>query len=586
MIGCAAGCGEEDGTAASSDVPTPQPVPTGSSTVNCPFSVAATDIAPGAAAAAVCDSSSYDLHPNLPYAAGPSHLLDLYLPRASAKPLPVVVWVHGGGWRSGSKEDVQQALRLVCRGFALASIDYRLTGEAIFAAQIHDVKAAVRFLRASAATYGLDAARIAIFGSSAGGHLAALAATSTGVADLEDLALGNASQSSGVQALVDWYGPTQVSGMDAQLLAQSCATGSATHGRSDSPESMLLGCTVSDAACADQVRRANPATYVSAGDPPQLILHGTLDCTVPAAQSDLLHEAAANAQVCTTRQRVLGAGHGGSAWSSAETQNAVAEFLTTALQQGAAPSAAEVNCAALVETGDRLGPNGSTWSYRGTHGGVEYVLDGVLFGQAGAGPFPAVVVSHGRGGQPGGYTRQVARQMSGWGMVAIGTRYTHAADGTDTDNLPQGEFGASTANVLRAQKTRDLLGCVGNVDMNRVAAHGHSMGAFLTGQLLGTYPDGYRAASHTAGGVGSSAYATKEPAARNIRTPYQLHHGDADRTVDISLDQTLDRILTEAGAAHEFRIYAGFDHEPMALDATMFQRVQAWYRLHGVLPAN
>jgi predicted esterase len=109
------------------------------------------------------------------------------------------------------------------------------------------------------------------------------------------------------------------------------------------------------------------------------------------------------------------------------------------------------------------------------------------------------------------------------------------------------------------------------------------MGAFLTGQLLGTHPAEFRAASHTAGGVSSGVNATKESAARNIRTPYQLHHGDADRTVDISQDRTLDRILTEDGVPHELRQYPGFSHEAMALDATMFDRVREWYRVHGVL---
>ena len=132
-------------------------------------------------------------------------LLDLYLPEGAPRPLPLVVWIHGGGWRNGAKEQTP-ARRLVERGYAVASINYRLSGEAIFPAQIHDCKAAVRWLRANAAKYGLDAGRVAAWGSSAGGHLVALLGTSGGIMELEG-GLGNADQSSRVQAVVDFFGP-------------------------------------------------------------------------------------------------------------------------------------------------------------------------------------------------------------------------------------------------------------------------------------------------------------------------------------------------------------------------------------------
>jgi dienelactone hydrolase len=111
--------------------------------------------------------------------------------------------------------------------------------------------------------------------------------------------------------------------------------------------------------------------------------------------------------------------------------------------------------------------------------------------------------------------------------------------------LPDGDTGASDANVLRAHKARNLLGCLASVDMQRLAAHGHSMGAFVTGQLLGSYPEAFRAASHSAGGASANGpNATRSAVAASIRTPYQLHHGDADTVVNIALDQELDRILT------------------------------------------
>ncbi|GIH02096.1 hypothetical protein Rhe02_01630 [Rhizocola hellebori] len=173
--------------------------------------------------------------------------------------------------------------------------------------------------------------------------------------------------------------------------------------------------------------------------------------------------------------------------------------------------------------------------------------------------------------------------MRSWGLVAIGTMYTHAPDADDLGNAPDGPDGASTANVQRAVKARALLTRVGGVDLTRLAAHGHSMGAFVTGRLLGAHPGDFRAASHTAGGVSDGPNATKPAAAQQIVTPYQLHHGDIDQVVALALDQRLDTILTGNAVPHELRVYAGFDHQRMAMDPTMLARVRAWYQTHGVL---
>ncbi|HEX5748815.1 MAG TPA: prolyl oligopeptidase family serine peptidase [Archangium sp.] len=518
----------------------------------------------------------------LAYASGSSHLLDLYRPSTGSGPFPTVIWIHGGGWRSGSRLNVEQARRLVCRGYAVASIDYRLSTTAPFPAQIHDVKAAIRFLRANAASHGLDPQRFATFGSSAGGHLAALAATSNGVAELEDLSQGNAGFSSAVQAVIDWYGPTDFARMDAQLLAQGCSAGSASHSQPDSAESQLLGCTVGTAGCASAVQRANPITYVSASAPPMLILHGSADCVVPAAQSTLLSSSMQQAEGCVLQRRVVGAGHGGTPWLSTPVQDTSAAFLDAVLPPSTAPSTPQADCSKFVLTGNPTSTTGATWTYDSTDQGVRYVLRGILFKPIGTGPFPAVVISHGKGGTARGYSANVAKTMTPWGMVAIGTTYTHAADAAGTE--PAGADGASPENVLRAHKTRDLLSCVGQADFSRVTAHGHSMGAFVTGQLLGTHPADFRAASHTAGGVSDGVNATKRPVAEQIRTPYQLHHGDADTVVHISQDQTLDSILTASGTPHVFHVYPGYTHEQMALDPTMLARVRDWYRQHGVVP--
>jgi dienelactone hydrolase len=249
----------------------------------------------------------------------------------------------------------------------------------------------------------------------------------------------------------------------------------------------------------------------------------------------------------------------------------------------ALPTTPQANCAAFVVSGNPRSSTGATWTYRSTDQGVRYALEGVLFVPNATGPFPAVVISHGKGGTPRGYSATIARTMAGWGLVAIGTMYTHAPDAEDLGNAPDGADGASAANVQRAHKARDLLSCVGGVDFARVAAHGHSMGAFVTGQLLGTYPNDFRAASHTAGGVSDGPNATKRAAAEHIVTPYQLHHGDADQVVALAQDQALDSILANSGTPHELHVYVGYDHQRITFDAAMLSRVRSWYQTHGVL---
>jgi dienelactone hydrolase len=249
-----------------------------------------------------------------------------------------------------------------------------------------------------------------------------------------------------------------------------------------------------------------------------------------------------------------------------------------------AAGSAGIDCSAWSRVGDATTLEGSRWTYQSTDDGVRFQLSGVLFTPPGAGPFPGVVVSHGRGGNAAGYSSSVARIMRDWGLVAIATNYTHAPDDIDATLLPQGAEGASPENVQRAHKTRELLSCLGIVDMDRLAAHGHSMGAFVTGQLLGRHPLDFAAASHTAGGLGATgSNATTADAAAMIITPYQLHHGDADVVVDLGLDQALRDLLEESGVPHELHVYGAYTHSEIALDPLMFERVRAWYQAHGVL---
>ena len=231
--------------------------------------------------------------------------LDLYLPEGTDGPLPLLVWIHGGAWWAGTK-DHPRALRLLSRGYAVASVEYRLSQESVFPAQIHDCKAAIRWLRAHAGEYGLDPARFGAWGGSAGGHLVALLGTSAGVADLEgslgcEEHAGCAEHASAVQAVCDWYGPSD-------LLRMDDVPGSMEHNAPDSPESQLVGAPIQSRP--DLVARVNPITYITADAPPFLLMHGTDDNVVIPNQSEFLHAALVEAGVPSSLIMLGGLGHG------------------------------------------------------------------------------------------------------------------------------------------------------------------------------------------------------------------------------------------------------------------------------------
>jgi len=230
---------------------------------------------------------------------GKPQLLDLYLPEKAEGALPLVIWIHGGAWMSGSKEQCP-AVFLLGKGYAVASINYRLSQVAKWPAQILDCKAAVRWLRAHAKEYKVDPERFGVWGSSAGGHLVALLGTSGDVKELEG-DLGNGGVSSRVQAVCDWFGPTdflEIGKYPSQL----------DHDGANSPESQLLGGPIHDNV--EKAKQANPITYITKDDPPFLIMHGDKDMTVPFNQSELLNEALKKAGVTVTFHPVPGAGHG------------------------------------------------------------------------------------------------------------------------------------------------------------------------------------------------------------------------------------------------------------------------------------
>ncbi|MBN2582230.1 MAG: alpha/beta hydrolase fold domain-containing protein [Planctomycetes bacterium] len=255
-------------------------------------------------------------------------LLDLYVPEDTAKPRPLVVWIHGGGWRTGSKEQCR-ATPLAMQGYVVASINYRLVQDGRWPAQIHDCKAAIRWLRSNADTYGIDPKRIGVWGSSAGGHLAALLGTSGDVKELEGT-LGHLDQSSRVQAVCNWCGPSDLLSMAQQAHKRS----QYDHNAADSPESVLVGGALQE--LKDKARAASPITYVSGDDPPFLIMHGDNDRVVPYQQSVILDEALRKAGVESSLHTIAGGGH---AFGGQMLNEMVLEFFDKHLKSKA-PAAA------------------------------------------------------------------------------------------------------------------------------------------------------------------------------------------------------------------------------------------------------
>lgn len=273
---------------------------------------------PSTPEAAYTHAAPVEVVPDLVYTrpGGSAQLLDLYLPEGVAGPLPVIVWLHGGGWRLGDRclgPDLRQFF--AARGFAMASIDYRLSGEAVFPAQLHDVRAAVRWLRAHAEEYGLDGRRIGLWGSSAGGHLAALAAL-TGSGPLAGETPEHLDLASDVQAVVDGYGPVDFLQIDAHRAPARSLSGDPELARlpvlkpsadPESFESLLIGAPIETRP--DLVRAASPLSYVRPDAPPFLILHGLADAAVPPHQSELLYTALAAHGNDVTLCLVEGEGH-------------------------------------------------------------------------------------------------------------------------------------------------------------------------------------------------------------------------------------------------------------------------------------
>lgn len=515
-------------------------------------------------------------HRDLPYVVDghERQKLDLYVPQTGDGPLPVIIWIHGGGWQSGSK-DACPPLRngSTERGYAVASINYRLSGDAVFPAQIEDCKAAIRWLRAHAEDYRLDPQRFGVWGSSAGGHLVALVGTS---GDVKAFDVGaHLDQSSRVQAVCDFFGPTD-------FVVFVTTPGYERHATANSPEAKLIGGAVVENKA--KAGLANPIAYVCQDDPAFLNVHGDQDPTVPINQSQLLYAGLKLAGVSVHFHTIKGAGQG-QGFGGPEIEPMVGDFFDRVLKAESVPpnlgpattsdsSASRVTATPAGRAGmpreagtmrwdqarrtegveddgrverDRFrGPagkfelDGARWTYREG----DFVMDGVLLKPEGRGPFPAVLISHGLGGSAETFGLSKAREMVGWGFVCIAPSYTHAADargnrpgapgsGPPTKGVRRGQpavdYGASAENLRRARTCLDLVSGMPEVDAGRLFAYGHSMGGFVTIGLAAIEPDRLQAAAITGSGIGHTEGFPAPAAAKadHVRTPFLILHGSA-----------------------------------------------------------
>lgn len=269
------------------------------------------------AAAALADTQT-----DIEYAKVGETSLKLDLHRPQGENPPLIVYVHGGGWRAGSKTDTP-IVDLYDKGFAIASVDYRLSTQAVFPAQVHDIKAAIRFLRAKAGLYHINASKIAIIGSSAGGHLAALVGVSNGNPELEGKVGEHLDQSSDVQVIVSFFGASNLE----TILSQSTPKGREFR---IPALKLLLGDTPDKKL--ELAKLASPVTHLDKNDPPLLLIHGDADPQMPPQQSQELAKAYESLGLPVTLILLPGSLHGGAEFYDEERTAIVAKFLDKVLR--------------------------------------------------------------------------------------------------------------------------------------------------------------------------------------------------------------------------------------------------------------
>ncbi len=253
----------------------------------------------------------------------PAQRLDLYLPeQPSDKPLPLIVHIHGGGWKGGNKYPCP-VTPMVRNGYAVASVEYRFSQKALFPAQIQDCQAAIRWLRANSQKYGIDGERIGVVGASAGGHLSALVGTAGGKKLFAPIG-GNETQSDRVKVVCDYYGPADFTTVVQQAADDKNIANIFRFNTPSDPYSSLIGSNLDDKPKSDAV---SPVHYVSADCPPVLILHGTHDALVPYAQSEEFAFALKSKGVGVWLQKLPGSGHGGPAFGKPAVTTMIQSFF-------------------------------------------------------------------------------------------------------------------------------------------------------------------------------------------------------------------------------------------------------------------
>lgn len=232
---------------------------------------------------------------------GKDLLLDIYFKKTSLKEVPLIIWIHGGGWRRGDKlDDITWFVPFVEKGYVVASINYRLSDESPFPAQIYDVKSAIRWLKAHAQEYKINPHKIAIMGISAGGHLASLAGVTGEYTQLEGKVGGNLNFSSNVQAVIDIYGPINIKSY-YEVLGKACIAKNCTH--------YFLNCNAKAPNCLSKAYTATPQSYITQNDPPFLIIHGDDDKIIPLEESEKFYKALKDKKVFAKLLIAEGIGH-------------------------------------------------------------------------------------------------------------------------------------------------------------------------------------------------------------------------------------------------------------------------------------
>ena len=272
--------------------------------------------------ATTASAGTFTTYEALEYASpgGEPLLMDLRVP-AGAGPHPVILYLHSGAWITGDRTG-GPAIRQASRGYAVASIDYPLAPKYVWPAQIEACKAAVRWLRANAARFNLDPDRIGVFGTSAGGHLAAMLGTTAGRPEFEGLELGNPQYSSAVKVVVDLYGPIDLLKIDDQKLP---CYGNLSANSPFMPPSLLMGCPIQE--CKEKTETSNPTNYISPDDPPFLIMQGQLDCLTPWQQSRNFYDALRAKGVNATLYLLPTAQHADSQFDDQKYKQIISDFL-------------------------------------------------------------------------------------------------------------------------------------------------------------------------------------------------------------------------------------------------------------------